>query len=189
MNRHTGSIKKRSVKNQIRGIERLLRQAEKKNLPKQKIAEMEGRLKSLRKKKIHLKTCEKEKKHVLRYKKIMFIEKKKILRMIKKARRQNKSSAVIASLEADLQYIVHFPKTEKYISLFVKSDDAEKLARSNKKLKELREIAATNAKSAIQHEENADGFVKKKKTKKGKRERAEARAAMAMTTNTINIRR
>ena len=60
----------------------------------------------------------------------------------------------------DLEYIKHFPKGEKYISLFVRSEDEEVSKKASDELERLRKMAAKNAKAAIRHKETADGFVK-----------------------------
>jgi hypothetical protein len=56
----------------------------------------------------------------MRYKKIKFVEKRKVIRMIEQADKKDESKG---QLEDMLAYINNFPMHWKYVSLFAKNDD------------------------------------------------------------------
>ena len=81
-----------------------------------------------------------ERKYAVKYHKVRFFERVKIERQLKKLLREkqqqqqqegneeggdNNDDDEIKQLEEDLQYVLHFPKGEKYISLFKMADTAE----------------------------------------------------------------
>lgn len=72
-----------------------------------------------------------EKKYAVRYHKVRFFERIKIERTIKKLKKSLKTSPddslkdALAMAEEDLEYILHFPKGEKYVSLLKDSEDPE----------------------------------------------------------------
>jgi len=72
-----------------------------------------------------------EKKYAVRYHKVRFFERIKIERTIKKLKKSLKISSdaslkdALAMAEEDLEYILHFPKGEKYVSLLKDSEDPE----------------------------------------------------------------
>lgn len=72
-----------------------------------------------------------EKKYAVRYHKVRFFERIKVERTIKKLKKALKTSSDqslkdgLAEAEEDLEYILHFPKGEKYVSLLKDADDPE----------------------------------------------------------------
>ncbi|KAI9294801.1 hypothetical protein K502DRAFT_365525 [Neoconidiobolus thromboides FSU 785] len=117
--------KAKNLKKSLRDTIRLLK---KPNLSTQVKVEMERKLKALQ---IQIEESELEKKlkeNRDKYKMVMFFEKKKVERKIKKIEKElmeiddddKKGSLELELLEAnvDLNYILHFPMTEKYISLY-----------------------------------------------------------------------
>lgn len=112
------------LKKRIRDIERLLRK-KKDVLPDTVLVDKERTLDALR---MELETAElrtKAKKNASKYHMIRFFERKKALRRYKKAAKQleedpkNKDlKKQVKEYKTDLCYVVNFPKTEKYISLY-----------------------------------------------------------------------
>ncbi|RUS33581.1 hypothetical protein BC938DRAFT_471017 [Jimgerdemannia flammicorona] len=82
-----------------------------------------------------------EKKFALKYRMVKFFERQKVLRKIKRAEKRVEDAssdteryaeqATLDELKVDLNYILHFPKTEKYVSLFPKfnADNPQSSAR------------------------------------------------------------
>ena len=72
-----------------------------------------------------------EKKYAVRYHKVRFFERIKVERTIKKIKKDLKASPdeslkeALAEAEEDLEYILNFPKGEKYVSLLKDSEDPE----------------------------------------------------------------
>ncbi|XP_024398929.1 uncharacterized protein [Physcomitrium patens] len=151
-----------STKNQIRSIERLL----KKELPP---AVKEAQLKRLEELKLQSNahaTAELERKMALRYRRVKFFERRKIERRIRRFEKQQRAlldnpsednetqlttlADQLHQLKEDLEYIRFFPKTEKYISLYMGMDDPDVKAKRN----ELRERIKANllAAAAAGHE-------------------------------------
>ncbi|CAM6088197.1 unnamed protein product [Calypogeia fissa] len=121
-----------SIKNQIRSIERLL----KKPLLSEVKDAQEKRLEDLKKQaELHAR-CELERKMSLRYRRVKFFERRKIERRIRRLEKQQRSvgdqifaegplSQQLLQLKEDLEYVRFFPKTEKYVSLFMGNDDED----------------------------------------------------------------
>ncbi|KAK7344055.1 hypothetical protein VNO77_13288 [Canavalia gladiata] len=141
-----------SLKNQIRSIERMLR----KNLPPEVREAQEQKLEALKKQQeIHIRLAA-ERKIFLRDRKIKFFERRKIerrIRRLEKLQRASSSSSSssaqahsdqLSALKQDLQYVMYFPKNEKYVPLFTGGDDSEIVDRRNglRKQIEARLIAA-----------------------------------------------
>ena len=150
---HNTMPKKQSIKNQIRNIKRFLNR---------KGAELDESIKTDQNRKLkaleaqvqdnHKK--EKVKKLAIKYHKVKFFEKKKVLRKIKKftkalvAMDDSSDSAGKKKMTKDLEaakdmllYIEYFPKESKYVSLFVEDEDLEREERSAKLRKSLLELA------------------------------------------------
>lgn len=113
----------RSVKNRIRGLERLLKKEDLDPKVRKKKAE---ELEDLQRTFEQHKQAEKERKYALRYRRIKFFERVKVERQIKKLLRDQKEDdldevekATMNDLKDKLMYITHFPKGEKYVSLLV----------------------------------------------------------------------
>lgn len=123
------------IKKKIRDIERLLK---KENLAADVRVENERALKAL---KVELKNSEvemKSKKTAKRYHMVRFFERKKAIRRLKNAKRalkqameskdekeEKKAKTIVYQNEVDLIYVILYPKSEKYISLYPTSDAHE----------------------------------------------------------------
>lgn len=114
-------LNRTSVKNQIRSVKRFLAKT---NFKGPAAAKHEAKLKRLEALLVSnvekKKTQEREQKFAKKYHKVKFFERVKVERKLK---RMNKSTEVIdeekkRKLGEDLVYIKHFPKGEKYISIF-----------------------------------------------------------------------
>jgi len=135
-----------SLKNQLRSQSRLLQKAKAAVLSatsndeaNKNVQEIENRIRNLEKQ-IQLKgNAELERRYAVKYHHIKFFEKKKLMRMQKRAKRnledarKNGDDQVTAKLEEDLRkieenilYVVHYPKDEKYIALFADRGDGIK---------------------------------------------------------------
>ncbi|KAG2402094.1 uncharacterized protein HKW66_Vig0232900 [Vigna angularis] len=123
-----------SLKNQIRSLERMLRKARE---------AQEQKLEALKKQQeIHTRLAA-ERKIFLRDRKIKFFERRKIerrIRRLEKLLRASSSSSSssaqpysdqLSALKQDLQYVMYFPKNEKYVPLFTGGDDSEIVDRRN----------------------------------------------------------
>lgn len=128
----------RSIKNRIRGVQRLLA---KKDLTAKIRSEQEAKLEQLNKE-LHVhQYAERERKFSIMYKKVRFTERIKMTRRLERAQKALKKaeaadSADLESLQAavqkhqdDLEYVLHFPRDEKYVSLLKDPDDPEELVR------------------------------------------------------------
>ncbi|KAK0495025.1 hypothetical protein EDD18DRAFT_1173623 [Armillaria luteobubalina] len=87
----------------------------------------ERRLKALEAELAEAEQIRKERALGMRYHRVKFFERQKVLRKVKQAKKQlsiipqNEKKALKSSLfdaRVDLNYILHYPKTKKYISLF-----------------------------------------------------------------------
>ncbi|XP_039043979.1 rRNA-processing protein EFG1-like isoform X2 [Hibiscus syriacus] len=127
-----------SLKNQIRSIERMLR----KDLPPEVREAQENKLEGLkRQQEIHTRLAV-ERKIFLRNRKIKFFERRKIERRIRRLEKLQRTSSgqtqdteianQLSKLKEDLEYVRFFPKTEKYVSLFMGCDDSEVVDRRNR---------------------------------------------------------
>lgn len=126
-----------STKNQIRSIERLL----KKELPAEVKEAQQKRLEELKLQSDSHARAELERKMALRYRRVKFFERRKIERRIRRLEKQQRAllenlsedhttqletvAHQLHQLKEDLEYIRFFPKTEKYISLYMGKDDPE----------------------------------------------------------------
>ncbi|KAL2463694.1 hypothetical protein Fot_53350 [Forsythia ovata] len=127
-----------SLKNQIRSIERMLR----KDLPPEVKEAQEKKLEGLKKEQeIHNRLAV-ERKIFLRNRKIKFFERRKIERSIRRLEKQQRTSSdqaheteiseQLSKLKEDLEYVRFFPKTEKYVSLFMGGDETEIIEKRNR---------------------------------------------------------
>lgn len=136
----TGAAK---IRKKMRDIERLLK---KDTLPAHVRNENERALKALG---VELKNTQlnlKAKKTAKKYHMVRFFEKKKAIRKLKQARKSleevsktevrkeiKKARKVVRHSEIDIAYVMLFPKTEKYISLYPNpKEDDEKLSQNPK---------------------------------------------------------
>lgn len=157
--------KSASIKNQIRSIQRLLR----KNIPQEVKEVQEKKLAELGKL-IELQNQSKlERKMAVRYRKVKFFERRKIERRIRRLEKQQRAalehtgedlemqageiSQQLAQLKEDLEYVRFFPKTEKYLSLFMGGNDPDLVAKRNKLRDLIKANLAAAAASGIDLEE------------------------------------
>lgn len=130
---------KTSLKNRIRSIERLIRSN------KVKGDALANQKKILNNLKLTLSTIpqnninKKEKRLAIRYHKVKFLERVKLVRKLKKAK-QNEDSEKFENLAKDLKYVLFFPKAERYISI-IKEANSEDLI----KIEKFRKIAIENS--------------------------------------------
>ncbi|GAX82616.1 hypothetical protein CEUSTIGMA_g10042.t1 [Chlamydomonas eustigma] len=134
--RQTGAKKKApTLKYQIRSLERLCRLD---RLDDKVKAIKEVELKALKKQQEELRQEEIAKKYAKRYHHVRFFERVKIERTLTKLERKVKSHSEgtgpaltaeehsrLQQLKEDLEYVMHFPKLEKYVSLLRDADTPE----------------------------------------------------------------
>lgn len=134
------------IKKKIRDIERLLKKNDK--LPADKRVEYDRALKAL---KVELQNTQvqlKAKEIGKKYHMVRFFEKKKAIRKLKQLRKQfeevnqtgirkdiKKIRKQLRHGEVDLAYVILFPKTEKYISLYPNAKENDEVDMSNPKAK------------------------------------------------------
>ncbi|KAI3459451.1 hypothetical protein Pfo_016114 [Paulownia fortunei] len=157
-----------SLKNQIRSIERMLR----KDLPNEVKEAQEKKLEELKKQQeIHNRLAV-ERKLFLRDRKIKFFERRKIERRIRRLEKQQRASTgeaqeteiadQLAKLKEDLEYVKFFPKTEKYVSLFMGGDEAEIVEKRNSLRKQIKAnliAAAASGKDLEETGSEDDGLL------------------------------
>lgn len=118
-----------SLKNQIRSIERMLRR----DLPQEVKETQEKKLEELNKQQEIYNRLALERKIFIRNKKIRFFERRKVERRKRRLEKQLRTGQVQeadyaeqrSKLDEDLEYVKFFPKTEKYVPLFMGGDEAE----------------------------------------------------------------
>ncbi|XP_078442698.1 uncharacterized protein LOC144712328 [Wolffia australiana] len=163
-----GKFKPGSLKKQIRSAERMLRQ----NLPAVVKEAQENKLKMLKEQLELQSRLAVERKTFLRDRKKKFFERRKIERTIRRLEKQQRSSSDHASedkiinelskLKEDLEYVRFFPKTEKYIPLFIGVDDPEMIEKRNelrKKIKANLVSAAASGKDLEETGSEEDGLL------------------------------
>ncbi|KAA8548723.1 hypothetical protein F0562_000407 [Nyssa sinensis] len=157
-----------SLKNQIRSVERMLR----KDLPPEVREAQERKLEGLKKQQeIHNRLAV-ERKIFLRDRKIKFFERRKIERRIRRLEKQQRAlsgqaqeadiAEQLSKLKEDLEYVRFFPKTEKYVALFMGGDDTEIVDRRNRLRKQIKANLISAAASGKDLEETGsedDGLL------------------------------
>ncbi|KAJ9700523.1 hypothetical protein PVL29_006033 [Vitis rotundifolia] len=157
-----------SLKNQIRSTERILR----KNLPPEVREAQEKKLEGLKKQQeIHTRLAV-ERKIFLRDRKIKFFERRKIERRIRRLEKQQRAASgqaqeaevaeQLSKLKEDLEYVRFFPKTEKYVSLFIGGDDTDIVDRRNRLRKQIKAniiAAAASGKDLEETGSEDDGLL------------------------------
>ncbi|XP_027937835.1 rRNA-processing protein EFG1-like isoform X2 [Vigna unguiculata] len=158
-----------SLKNQIRSLERMLR----KNLPPEVREAQEQKLEALKKQQeIHTRLAA-ERKIFLRDRKIKFFERRKIERRIRRLEKLHRASSSssssaqpysdqLSALKQDLQYVMYFPKNEKYVPLFTGGDDSEIVDRRNGLRKQIEDrliAAAASGKDLEETGSEDDGLL------------------------------
>jgi len=115
---------KQKLKSSLRQAKRLLA---KENLAADKRVEAERRVKALEAELEQADQSQKERAMAVRYHKVKFFERQKVMRKLKKLKKQLDSNdeknhtqvaAQLLEERVNLNYILHYPKTKKYISLF-----------------------------------------------------------------------
>lgn len=152
----------RSVKNEIRGVERLLKKAD---LDPKVRAKKEAELQQLRKRQEANQQAEVERKNAVRYHKVRFFERVKVERAIAKLERRKLQAGVLTEqeqqqarqLQEDLLYILHFPKAEKYVSLLKTPEDAAERARVEAERARLRRAVAARLRDSAAVTEADEG--------------------------------
>ncbi|KAL0367141.1 UNVERIFIED_CONTAM: hypothetical protein Sradi_3604200 [Sesamum radiatum] len=157
-----------SLKNQIRSIERMLR----KDLPHEVKEAQEKKLDELKKQQEIHNRLALERKIFLRNRKIKFFERRKIERRIRRLEKQQRASTgqaqeaeiaeQLTKLKEDLEYVRFFPKTEKYVSLFMGGDEAEIVEKRNNLRKQIKAnliAAAASGKDLEETGSEDDGLL------------------------------
>ncbi|KAG8373135.1 hypothetical protein BUALT_Bualt12G0139200 [Buddleja alternifolia] len=157
-----------SLKNQIRSTERMLR----KDLPPEIKAAQQNKLDELKKQQDTQNRLAVERKIFLRNRKIKFFERRKIERRIRRLEKQQRASTdqaqeteiadQLSKLKEDLEYVRFFPKTEKYVSLFMGGDEAEIVEKRNSLRKQIKAnliAAAASGKDLEETGSEDDGLL------------------------------
>ncbi|MQL92524.1 hypothetical protein Taro_025145, partial [Colocasia esculenta] len=136
--------KSNSLKKQIRSTERFLR----KNLPPEVRKAQEKKLEQLKQQQETEIRLAIERKTFLRDRKKKFFERRKIERLIRRLEKQQRTSTAhiteenisnqLSKLKEDLEYVRFFPKTEKYVPLFIGGDDTLIVEKRNKLRKQIK---------------------------------------------------
>ncbi|KAL8048066.1 hypothetical protein ABFX02_07G039600 [Erythranthe guttata] len=157
-----------SLKNQIRSTERMLLRKE---LPKEVKEALTTKLEGLKKQQETQNRVAVERKIFLRTKKIRFFERSKIERKIKRLEKQQLTSTgeaqeadiadQLSKLKEDLEYVKFFPKTEKYVSLFLGGDKTEIVERRNNLRKQIKAnmVAAAASGKELEETGNEDDVI------------------------------
>ncbi|KAG5560252.1 hypothetical protein RHGRI_003519 [Rhododendron griersonianum] len=157
-----------SIKNQIRSIERMLR----KDLPPEVREAQEKKLEGFKKQQdIHSRLAV-ERKIFLRDRKIKFFERRKIERRIRRLEKMQRTSSgqsqeaevaeQLSKLKEDLEYVRFFPKTEKYVALFMGGDETDMVDRRNRLRKQIKAniiAAAASGKDLEETGSEDDGLL------------------------------
>ncbi|GFP86081.1 hypothetical protein PHJA_000752000 [Phtheirospermum japonicum] len=157
-----------SLKNQIRSTERMLR----KDLPLEIKEALETKLEGLKKQQDIQNRLAVERKIFLRNRKIKFFERRKIERRIRRLEKQQRVSTAqgqeaeiadqLTKLKEDLEYVRFFPKTEKYVPLFMGGDETEIVEKRNglrKQIKANLVAAAASGKDLEETGSEDDGLL------------------------------
>ncbi|KAK9287973.1 hypothetical protein L1049_016418 [Liquidambar formosana] len=157
-----------SLKNQMRSIERMLR----KNLPPEVRETQEKKLEGIKKQQELQTRLAVERKIFLRDRKMKFFERRKIERRVRRLEKLQRASAgqaqeaeiaeQLSKLKEDLEYVRFFPKTEKYVSLFIGGDDMDVVDRRNRLRKQIKAniiAAAASGKDLEETGSEDDGLL------------------------------
>jgi hypothetical protein len=163
---------KKTAKNRLRDAERWLRRLETNGADQEQITSAQKAVEELRREKasdeMQRKKIDKEKRYAERYRKVKFFEKRKVLRRLKRLRKEMASEtpppdgqARLEALEGDLAYVSFYPKDRKYVGLFTVRGAED--ARTAKRRAEARKLAlaaaaaAAGASSSSSSEDESDG--------------------------------
>ncbi|XP_047318504.1 rRNA-processing protein EFG1-like [Impatiens glandulifera] len=160
--------KSASLKNQIRSVERMLR----KDLPPEVRETQEKKLEELKKQREIHNTLSTERIIFLRGRKIKFFERRKIERRLRRLEKLQRASSgqsqgaevagQLLKLKEDLEYVRFFPKTERYVSLFMGGDDTNIIETRNSLREKIKANIAAAAASGKDLEETGsedDGLL------------------------------
>ena len=162
---------KKTAKNRLRDAERWLRRLETNGADQEQITNAQKAVEELRSEKasdeVQRKRIDKEKRYAERYRKVKFFEKRKVLRRLKRLKREMASSSPpsdgkerLEALEGDLAYVSFYPKDRKYVGLFTVRGAED--ARTAKRRAEARKLAlaaaaaAASASSSSSSEDESD---------------------------------
>ena len=161
---------------------RALKQRKKQVKAEAQLKELQGRKESIEKNEV-------ERNHQLKYRKIKFIEKKKVLRRMEKIRRKIAKISDPVKLKTlreelkshkdDLEYIEYFPRDRNYVSLFVSTQDQKD------KIEELRSLASAAARNKNRMIEDEDGFLEENKKNKSVKIDKEDTKMMSSSNNNV----
>jgi len=163
---------KKTAKNRLRDAERWLRRLETNCADQEQITNAQKAVEELRSEKasdeVQRKRIDKEKRYAERYRKVKFFEKRKVLRRLKRLKREMASSSPpsdgkerLEALEGDLAYVSFYPKDRKYVGLFTVRGAED--ARTAKRRAEARKLAlaaaaaAASASSSSSSDDESDG--------------------------------
>ncbi|CAN6439533.1 unnamed protein product [Victoria cruziana] len=157
-----------SFKNQIRSVERILLR---KNLPAEVRDAQEKRLEELKRQQDVQNRSVIERKLSLQYRRVKFFERRKIERRIRRSERlqrtadhvaQEQITQQLSQLREDLEYVRFFPKSEKYISLFMGGHDVDIVDKRNRLRKQIKAnllAAAASGKDLEETGSDDDGLL------------------------------
>ena len=154
------AAKRPSVKNQIRSIERLLKRE---GIPPKLREEKARELEKLRDAGKENARIEREKKLSTKYHKVKFFERVKLTRRKEQLEKKRDDDGALgadeldelAQVKEDLEYVMNFPRGEKYVSVLVKEGDTEHATKERARLRKL--VKANLAASAALGDENEGG--------------------------------
>ncbi|EFJ32422.1 hypothetical protein SELMODRAFT_439695 [Selaginella moellendorffii] len=158
--------KQASLGRQIRDIQRLL----KLNLSQEVRQAQESRLKQLKDNHnpgLQPSRVKVDRNISKRYKQVKFVERRKVERGLRRAEKELKNApdekskdeaaAKLQQLKQDLEYIKFFPKSEKYVSLFMENADSHAIARREKLRETIHANIAAAAAAGVELEEEETG--------------------------------
>ena len=116
------------------------------NLPSDKIVETKRKIKALEYELNKSKESEIEKKYSIKYHKIKFFEKRKLVRLINKYKKNDNvnDSDNVNENRIKLNYIIHYPKNEKYISILNKPNNVEDKRNRDQKVDNIKSLMNDN---------------------------------------------
>lgn len=116
------------------------------NLPSDKIVETKRKIKALEYELNKSKESEIEKKYSIKYHKIKFFEKRKLVRLINKYKKNDNvvESDNVNENRIKLNYVIHYPKNEKYISILNKPNNVEDKRNRDQKVDNIKSLMNDN---------------------------------------------
>lgn len=118
-----------------RGVRRLLaRKAG--ELPAAAVAAKEREAARMEEKAAEQRRKDRERKLATRYHHVRFFERRKAERRLQRLLAAGAAASEVAAAQADVEYVMHFPKGEKYVALFAPGADAPEIAAKREALRE-----------------------------------------------------